>query len=260
MNLPEDPSNQNPIHKVLSTLATHRVRTLLIGGQACVLYGATEFSRDTDIALQATPENLASLTTALRSLNARRIAIPPFDSAYLQKGHAVHFRCYHPDAFRMRIDVLSVMRGMDPFDELWHRRTRYQLPDVMTVEMLSLPDLVRSKKTQRDKDWPMIRRLVEAEYARTETPEEVHLSFWFRESRTPRMLAELASRHSDLARQLTSMRPLLSLAIAGDESALEEELEGEQKREREADRQYWKPLIAELETLRQTTLQSEEDV
>ena len=35
----------NPILKVLSTLALHRVRHLLMGGQACVLYGAAEFSR-----------------------------------------------------------------------------------------------------------------------------------------------------------------------------------------------------------------------
>lgn len=39
----------NPILKVLPTLGSHRVRYLLIGGQACVLYGAAEFSRDTEI-------------------------------------------------------------------------------------------------------------------------------------------------------------------------------------------------------------------
>ena len=32
------------------------------------------------------------------------------------------------------------------------------------VEVLSLPDLAASKKTQRDKDWPMLRRLVEVNY------------------------------------------------------------------------------------------------
>src|SRR6478735_8709389 len=38
----------NRIQKVLSTMAAHRVRALLMGGQACVFYGAAEFSRDTD--------------------------------------------------------------------------------------------------------------------------------------------------------------------------------------------------------------------
>ena len=41
----------NPIHKVLSTLSSHEVRHLLMGGQACVFYGAAEFSRDCDIVI-----------------------------------------------------------------------------------------------------------------------------------------------------------------------------------------------------------------
>jgi len=36
---------RNPILKVLSSIQTHRVQALLMGGQACVFYGAAEFSR-----------------------------------------------------------------------------------------------------------------------------------------------------------------------------------------------------------------------
>ena len=36
-----------PDRKVLATMAAHRVRALLMGGQACVFCGAVEFSRDT---------------------------------------------------------------------------------------------------------------------------------------------------------------------------------------------------------------------
>jgi hypothetical protein len=66
--LQEDPSIQNPIHKVLSTLISHKVHALLMGGQACVLYGAAEFSRDTDLVLLASDDNLALLRNALREL------------------------------------------------------------------------------------------------------------------------------------------------------------------------------------------------
>jgi hypothetical protein len=41
---------RNPILKVLSSIQTHRVQALLMGGQACVFYGAAEFNRDTDLA------------------------------------------------------------------------------------------------------------------------------------------------------------------------------------------------------------------
>ena len=60
-----------------------------MGGQACVFYGAAEFSRDTDFAILASPANLARLTAALAELQADLIAVPSFDIAYLRKGHAV---------------------------------------------------------------------------------------------------------------------------------------------------------------------------
>ena len=45
----------NPILRVLSALYTSGARFLLMGGQACVFYGATELSRDVDIAVAADP-------------------------------------------------------------------------------------------------------------------------------------------------------------------------------------------------------------
>ncbi len=52
------------IRKVLFTMASRRVRALLMGGQACVFYGAAEFSRDTDLLILADPANLARLEVA----------------------------------------------------------------------------------------------------------------------------------------------------------------------------------------------------
>ena len=60
----------NPIVKVLSTLNQQRVKYLLMGGQACIFYGGAEFSRDTDVALLAEPENLERLSSAMRGLQA----------------------------------------------------------------------------------------------------------------------------------------------------------------------------------------------
>ena len=78
-----------------------------MGGQACVFYGAAEFSRDTDLAILANSENLSRLKNALEDLQATVIAVPPFEAKYLRKGHAVHFRCHHPEASGMRIDVMK---------------------------------------------------------------------------------------------------------------------------------------------------------
>ena len=97
----------NPIRKVLSSMRTQRVRALLIGGQACVFYGAVEFSLTTDFAILADAANLARLRKALAELRAEPIAVPPFELKYLKRGHAIRFRCQHPEALRMRVDVMS---------------------------------------------------------------------------------------------------------------------------------------------------------
>jgi hypothetical protein len=88
-------------------MRAHRIRALLMGGQACVFYGAAEFSRDTDFAILADSANLARLRKALAELRAETIAVPPFELKYLRRGHAIHFRCQHLDALRMRVDVMS---------------------------------------------------------------------------------------------------------------------------------------------------------
>ena len=59
----------NPILKVLSTLSSHEVRHLLMGGQACVFYGAVEFSRDCDIAVLANEQNLAKISASRTALH-----------------------------------------------------------------------------------------------------------------------------------------------------------------------------------------------
>jgi hypothetical protein len=54
----------SPILKVLSTIPQNGVRSLLMGDQACILYGGAEFSRDTNILVVADAANLARLQTA----------------------------------------------------------------------------------------------------------------------------------------------------------------------------------------------------
>ena len=222
-----------------------------MGGQACVLYGAAEFSRDLDLTLLASPENLARLHSALADLQAERTDVPPFEREYLERGHAVHFRCHRPDAEGMRLDVMSRMRGVAPFPELWDRRTILTVENAQEIDVLSLPDLVTAKKTQRDKDWPMIRRLVEANYETfyaEPTPERIR--FWLREMRTPELLAEVAARFPQDARFVSDRRAAVELARSGRIDDVQRALDEEMERERHADWEYWRPLRHELEQLR----------
>jgi len=161
----------------------------------------------------------------------------------------VHFRCQHPEAKGMRVDVMARMRGVADFDLLWERRTTLEGADGTLYDLMSLPDLVQAKKTQRDKDWPMIRRLIESDYAACKSdPTEVQVRFWLAEARTPEVLIELAHQHVNEAS--ASSRPAVIASILGDESQVQVALDSEERTERLADKAYWEPLKRELEQLR----------
>jgi hypothetical protein len=222
-----------------------------MGGQACVLYGGAEFSRDTDIVILSSPENMRRLWNAIADLDAVCIAVPPFHPEYLDRGHAVHFRCARDDVKNMRLDVMTRMRGVDPFRHLWERRTIIEIPGAAPLHLLSMPDLVQAKKTQRDKDWLMIRNLLEASYCQGRAnPSGAHVDFWLKEMRTPEHLCEVAKAHPAAARLATPLRPLLEQAMAGDHAEVARLLVGEEQAEREKDRAYWLPLLKELESIR----------
>ena len=67
-----------------------------MGGQACILYGGAEFSRDIDFAVLASEENLSQLKACLDELEAEVIAVPPFAKAYLERGTRFTFAAVCP--------------------------------------------------------------------------------------------------------------------------------------------------------------------
>jgi hypothetical protein len=88
---------------------------------------------------------------------------------------------------------------------------------------MGLSDLVQAKKAQCDKDWPMLRRLIEAHYFQNrEKATTAEVRFWLRELRTPELLVETALRWPAAWRAQKRHRRLL------------------------ADARYWAPLKTEL--------------
>ena len=222
-----------------------------MGGQACVFYGAAQFSKDVDLVLLASEENFSRLLAALDELNARRIAVPRFDPALLARGHAVHFRCQGGEADGLRVDVMTRLRDLPGFEVLWARRATIKDENGETFELLSVEDLVQAKKTQRARDWPMIDALVEGHYrALGGEPTPARVAFWLAESRTPERLIGLTQRFSSEARAQSKSRLLLRLALAGESEALRKALDAEARAQQADDRAYWAPLKAEFEALR----------
>jgi hypothetical protein len=222
-----------------------------MGGQACVLYGAAQFSKDIDFLILADESNFEGLHRALEDLQARRIAVPRFSPEVLGRGHAVHFRCAAPGVEGLRVDVMTNLRDLPGFEELWSRRTSLESEAGGEIHLLSIPDLVNAKKTQREKDWPVIEALVEAHYdALKFHPTKERLEFWFLESRTPERLIDICFHFPKEAAGLVGERPLLALAIDSKQLGLREELDAEKRREQDKDRLYWEPLKREMEEFR----------
>ena len=197
--------SQSPILRDLSSIRKSGARTPIMGGQACVFSGAAEFSRDLDLLILADASSLASLMAGLDALRAEAIAVPPLEERHLMRGHAVHFRCQQEDVAGLRIDLMSTLRDAASFEEMWARRTVIEVGGE-SVDLLAMEDLVRAKKTQCDKDWPTIRRLVEQSYfgrspqpGRSAQPAEGLVRFWLRELRSPELLVELVRAHRELA-------------------------------------------------------------
>jgi hypothetical protein len=225
-------------------------RTLLMGGQACVFYGAAEFSRDLDLLILADPANLERVREALIDLRATPIAVPSFEAGFLTRGHAVHFRCHRDDVAGLRIDLMSVLRSGASFEKMWSRRTSIEVDD-QAVDLMALEDLVRAKKTGSDEDWSMIRRLMERSYLTGGgAAAPVKASLWLRELRTPELLIEASAAWPDIARVMASVRPAVFAALVGNVSGVAIAIEEEERAERTRDREYWQPLKQELEQVR----------
>ena len=240
----------SPILKALSLIRTSGVRTLLMGGQACVFYGAAEFSRDLDLLVPADAASLDLLRKGLDLVGAEAIAVPTLDGALLERGHAVHFRCRRDEVTGLRIDVMPTLRGVDGFEPLWARRTTI-LVDGIEVDMLSMQDLVCAKKTQRDKDWPMIRRLLEQAYFSWPAPlGEERIEYLLREVRSSELLPELVRSYPEAAERVALARLAVRHAVDGNANGVALALAAEEAIERAKDRIYWEPLKRELEQFR----------
>ena len=187
-----------------------------MGGQACIIYGAAEFSRDTDIAILAEPDNLRRLQTALSALEARVTAVPPFEPEYLARGHAVHFECGLEDL----VNCKKTRRHQD-----WPMVRRLVEPHYPDPELEPTPE--RFRFWLRELRTPAL--LAECVVRAQAAPSEIAA-----------VLAELSARRKATAVALQG----------GSEQEIGSALADEETRERAADEAYWRPRIQELERLR----------
>jgi hypothetical protein len=131
MDLPSD------LIDLLSAFAEEKVDYLLVGGQAVALHGVPRFTKDADLWLRDTSENLERAKRALDSFGAPAGTLRALDEAraldVVWMGH--------PPA---RIDLMKQVPGGD-FEAAYRARVTFEVVGV-TVSCVSKADLIAQKR------------------------------------------------------------------------------------------------------------------
>ena len=192
---------------------------VLASGQAVVWYRLAMMSKDGDWILRETAAACQRVRDVLAERGARYRSGAPLDPRWLAGGWSSHFEFFDARRRRIRCDFFSrpPRLSTERLDALFTApEPNHQLP-VVDVE-----SLIRMKRTQRAKDYPVIGELARllppvGELALTTDPDRI---------------LELAAEHGQASR-----RPAVRAAVEGRERlavvvALAEEIDRLQQRDR----------------------------
>ena len=123
------------LQDVFACLKKHKVRYLVIGGIAAVLYGVPRATFDLDILIDATPDNARNLLSAFQEAGLGTALLTSVDD--LLAAEVMIFKD------RVRIDVQTSTPGIE-FKKAWKNKNtvQYQKIDMYVV---SRNDLISSK-------------------------------------------------------------------------------------------------------------------
>ncbi len=141
-----DPAPFDP-QRIVSVLARHGVRYVLIGALAARLQGFPRLTADADIAPSREAGNLEKLAAALRELGARVYteSVPdglPFD---VSAPGLASSNLWNLVTSAGRLDIVFEPSGTKGYAELMRSALRYEVFGV-AIHAASLRDIARSKK------------------------------------------------------------------------------------------------------------------
>ena len=138
--------------QLLERIADAGIDFVIVGGFAAVTHGSSYLTRDIDLCLVLSAENIARLRRALADLNPRHRMTPQRLSflTYPPEGQPVLNLYLVTDAGV--VDVLSSVLGIGDFERLKARSEKLVVAG-RTYAVMSLEDLIVAKETLgREKD------------------------------------------------------------------------------------------------------------
>lgn len=131
--------------KLYKSLNKHKVKYVIIGGVAAIIYGVPRSTLDIDIFIEPSRENAGKLLSALKKAG--------FGTASLTSPQQLNDNELTVFEDFIRLDVFTKVKGIR-FDRVWKRRIVKRIKSV-PVNFASLNDIISSKKASRrriDKD------------------------------------------------------------------------------------------------------------
>lgn len=130
--------------ELLSLLAKHKVRYLVVGGYAVMKYTEPRFTKDLDLWIATDEQNAKAVFAALKEFGAPLKDLAPAD--FMQEGYFYQMGC--PP---FRLDVMMSLPGVD-FEAAWASRELSHTEE-LTIPFISKADLIKAKETGgRDQD------------------------------------------------------------------------------------------------------------
>lgn len=250
------------IENFFHSLNDHAVESLLISGQASVLYGAATFSEDIDLWINPTSDNRSRFLAALTQCHARYYKLtPPFEVEYLLRGHGFHFTLpskTEPDAF---LDVMGKPPRVGSFESV-RATANWMDTDWGRVLTIGIKELVELKKTRRLEDYPIIGRLALAWYEQPQSKATVQDHTWAIENIfTLGELRRFFEEYQDAVSVIPGEAPVevAEFALCAQdgrdpperiEIKVTDWMQRRIQHLQQADRGYWRGIIEELRHLR----------
>lgn len=149
----------------LKLLEHHRVRCMIVGGEAVIFYGHIRFTGDVDVFFDRSPTNARRLFSALQDFWKQEV--PGVDNPAKLQDTGVVFQFGLPPN---RIDLLNDIDGID-FESAWPRRTEVHIElesGSISYAYIGLDDLIENKRASgRPKDLDDLPYLIAASNDKT---------------------------------------------------------------------------------------------
>jgi hypothetical protein len=250
------------IANFFQSLRAYQVEYLLISGQAAVLHGAATFSEDIDLWIQPTATNADKFLRALRAQDAKYYKLtPPWEMAHLCRGHGFHFVLPGNGGEEVFLDVMGVPPRVPPFEECAAAAAWIEA-DWGKIHTIGITDLVELKKTQRIEDYPIISNLVLQQLRQPHSQANPEAWLWAVQNLfTLSSLEAFFEQHAEALASLSSKVPGAVIDFGRrvqaqgqsdpeTEDAVQQWMQERAAAFQKADREYWRPIIQELRTLR----------